>query len=332
MKVHSFARLGLVCAGAGLMLAALHGEDVPSGPAVLRCDLNGDGRPESITWRKLSSDTETGIFYQIIVKTPSGEVLWKSPEVAEADNAMAFGEWHFGISIPELAGDIDNDGKAELLAPAPQSDVSPTFFRVFQWTGRAFEPRQTRALTGRGHRGASFNWTQTPSHSDFWVQRWLGSSPDGGWVVELVTLPEGGDLRTATGVILAKGDGFELLRWIQPPTQPRATEGNGGARDANVIYRARLSSEDHVNSSGTPLKKVADILRQDRANYHRGLHRDTEDQDDGRFAAAETREALASMPVTVRGGEKAEERILHGTPLVEVKISAGAVQVEILKD
>jgi len=34
-------------------------------------------------------------------------------------------------------------------------------------------------------------------------------------------------------------------------------------------YRAKLSSKDHFNSAGARLTKVEQILRQDRANYHK---------------------------------------------------------------
>lgn len=47
-----------------------------------------------------------------------------------------------------------------------------------------------------------------------------------------------------------------------------------------VNYYAFLSQKDRYNSNGERLNSVADILRQDRANYHKGK-RDRADEDDG---------------------------------------------------
>jgi hypothetical protein len=85
-----------------------------------------------------------------------------------------------------------------------------------------------------------------------------------------------------------------------------------------------------VNSSGAALKTVVDILRQDRANYHRGTHRDPEDQGDERFASADARAALAAIPASVLGGSESEARIFNGSPVVQVTISEGAVRVEVV--
>jgi hypothetical protein len=332
MKARTAVRLVLVCVGIALGFGVCHAAENATEPEVLVADLNGDGQPEVISRRRLGADSETGTFFQIVVKDASDAVLWTSPEILDPNHPLAFGEWHFGISLPQLAGDVDRDGKVELIVPAPQSDVSPTFFRVLQWTGKAFEPKYSRALSGKGRKGAAFKWTQSPSLADYWVQQWLGSSAEGGWVVELVSLREGSEVRTATAVISAKGDGFELIRWIQPPAKVGATVENESPAAQGITYRARLSAADHQNSSGAVLKKVIDILRQDRANVHRGTHRDPEDQTDERFASAQSREALASMTAIVRGGAKAEARIIDGTPVVDVKVSAKGVWVEITSD
>lgn len=322
----------LLCAGVSWSGLNIVAQETASEPLVLAVDLDGDGRKEVISRRRLGAEREIGEFFQLWVKSADGAVLWKGPEILDPNDPLAFGEWHFGVSLPQLAADVDDDGKIELIAPAPQSDVSPTFFRVLQWTGKGFEPGHLRALTGKGRRGAPFLWTEKPVLSDWWVQQWLGESPEGGWVVELVSLPEGGELGAAIAVLVTKGDGFELLRWVQPPAKPGEFLTDTAADGGSVSYRARLSAKDHVNSAGQALRKIADILRQDRANVHRGTHRDLEDQVDVRFASKEAREALAGMPITVDGGANEEARIIRGTPLVEVQITAGAVRVSVESD
>src|SRR5204862_6811016 len=53
-----------------------------------------------------------------------------------------------------------------------------------------------------------------------------------------------------------------------------------------AVYAAFLSDNDRHNSSGDPLKSVADIRRHDRANYHKGRG-DRKDEDDGGTFATE---------------------------------------------
>jgi hypothetical protein len=54
----------------------------------------------------------------------------------------------------------------------------------------AFEPHQSKSLVGKGQKGAAFRWTDEPSTSSYWVEKWIGTSAEGGWVVKLVSLPE----------------------------------------------------------------------------------------------------------------------------------------------
>jgi len=307
MNTCTLLRTALALAGMGMLCGLCYGDEFPTEPQVLLVDLNGDGVPEQISRRKLGSDNQLGTFYQIVVKNSQAAILWKSPEVLDASHPLAFGEWDFGISLPQLAGDVDRDGQVELLVPAPQSDVSPTTFRMLKWTGAAFEPHQAKSLVGKGQKGAVFRWTDSPSTSAYWVEKWIGTSAEGGWVVKLVMLPNSGNVVTALAVLTAKDDGFELVRWIESPAPLGGGDEPAAAQPGS--YRARLSAQDHVNSTGVLLKKVLEVLRQDRANVHRGTHRDTEDAVDARFSTAESREGMAQMPLRVLGGAKAEAAI-----------------------
>ncbi|MBN8420170.1 MAG: hypothetical protein J0L73_14735 [Verrucomicrobia bacterium] len=321
-------RTALALAGMEMICGFCYGDEFPTEPEVLRVDLNGDGVMEQISRRKLGSDTQQGIFYQIVVKNSQAAMLWKSPEVLDASHPLAFGEWDFGVSLPQFAADVDHDGQVELLVPAPQSDVSPTTFRMLKWTGTAFEPHQAKSLVGKGQKGAVFRWTDAPSSSAYWVEKWIGTSAEGSWVVKLVMLPNSGSVVTALAVLAVKDDGFELVRWIESPAPL-----GGGDEPATAqpdSYRARLSAGDHANSAGVVLKKVLEVLRQDRANVHRGTHRDTEDDVDAIFSTAESREGMAQMQLRVVGGAKAEASILNDTPVVEVKIINDGLQVEII--
>jgi hypothetical protein len=106
--------------------------------------------------------------------------------------------------------------------------------------------------------------------------------------------------------------------------------GPAAAEAAPPAYRARLSRQDHFNSRGQPLRGAPDILRQDRANYHRNTHRDPEDTDDTLFRTAAARNRISALPVDFGSQPNAAARIVSGTPLVEVRITPTALQVTIL--
>ncbi|WP_395715644.1 hypothetical protein [Prosthecobacter sp.] len=332
MKKPTFACL-VLAALAVMPVAQLGAEEFPEEPVIVQADLDGDGTAEMISRRKLGADNQLGTFYQVLVKDARGSVLWRSPEELDTEHPLAFGEWDFGISLPQFAADVDQDGTVELIAPAPQSDVSPTYFRMLKWTGTAFKPHQSKALTGKAQKGAAFRWSERPSSSSYWVEKWIGTSAEGGWVVKLASLAQSTDgerMMMAVAVLATKGDGFELVRWIETPE----ALGAGGDESAGVrpdSYRAKLSAADHANSTGVPLKNVLEVLRQDRANVHRGTHRDREDDVDVFFTTPENREAMAQMELRVVGGAKAESAILRGQPVVEVQISNDGLQVEIIE-
>ncbi len=67
-----------------------------------------------------------------------------------------------------------------------------------------------------------------------------------------------------------------------------------------TYYCAFLSEQDHFNSKGQRLTKAAQIIRQDRANFHRFNLRDEHDETDDLFMSATNR---ATMEKRVnRGG------------------------------
>ncbi len=171
MKTRSLHWAAVLCAGLAWPGSTWNAQEVATEPIVLTVDLDGDGRRELIARRRLGADTEIGEFFQLMVKSADGAVLWTSPEILDPNHPLAFGEWHFGVSLPQLAADVDNDGKIELIAPAPQSDVSPTFFRVLQWTGREFAPGpRFTGRTSRCHRigGCSNGWAQARRAAGSW--------------------------------------------------------------------------------------------------------------------------------------------------------------------
>ena len=98
----------------------------------------------------------------------------------------------------------------------------------------------------------------------------------------------------------------------------------GSAQAGPEPYVALLSKRDHLNSNGERLSSVAEILRQDRANFHSG-NGDKSDQDDPYFATKAERSKIDTYKIVLVGISK--DAILKGTPLVEVAVEGKTITV-----
>ncbi|MVA97045.1 hypothetical protein GN330_07260 [Nitratireductor sp. CAU 1489] len=97
-------------------------------------------------------------------------------------------------------------------------------------------------------------------------------------------------------------------------------------------YVARISGHDHEASDGYPLESAAQIVRQDRANYHKFGRIDAEDTGDSWFASAKARGRLQNM--LERGGamdSRTRRAIVNGSPLIEVEVYQRSVKVFLLR-
>jgi serine/threonine protein kinase len=102
------------------------------------------------------------------------------------------------------------------------------------------------------------------------------------------------------------------------PVRPRILPRLAYPQTPLFVYRTRLSAQDHLSSTGARLTTIPDILRQDRANFHRFGKADPEDESDPLFADARNRNFFDSL--TFRG---TREAFIQGTPLVEVAVFRG---------
>lgn len=97
-------------------------------------------------------------------------------------------------------------------------------------------------------------------------------------------------------------------------------------------YVARLSPDDHHASDGYRLDNAAQVVRQDRANYHKFGLVDSEDDDDPWFGTAEARAQMQRMlerPGAIDGPTR--QAIMNGTPLVEVQVYSRSLRVLLLR-
>lgn len=94
-------------------------------------------------------------------------------------------------------------------------------------------------------------------------------------------------------------------------------------------YTAFLGPDDHFNSRGARLTEPWQIVRQDRANFHRFGIRDAGDQGDTFFASAGNRARMERMIMNGRINPAAAARIINGNVWIRVDIFENAVNVTV---
>ncbi len=190
------------------------------GAEVLYGDIDGDGREESMELRR-SGEGELGGFYQLAVIDDDGSLLWQGPKSTDIENRFVFYETHVGISMPELLYDIDGDGHYELIAPEPQSDVSPTYFRVLKWLGKRFRivPSKALMLTSQNR----FEWQLTNAYEGVWVSGFVSAGADG--VRAKVTRYIDGEYQGGEALLRFDPKGAAIVKWIKPLGKGEETRG-----------------------------------------------------------------------------------------------------------
>ncbi len=96
-------------------------------------------------------------------------------------------------------------------------------------------------------------------------------------------------------------------------------------------YEARISDTDHHASDGYPLDTAAQMVRQDRANWHKFGRGDAEDEDDPWFGSTAARarfEKMLGKSGAMNGATR--NAIANGEPVVRVDVYANSVRVTIL--
>ena len=108
------------------------------------------------------------------------------------------------------------------------------------------------------------------------------------------------------------------------------------AQEVIGSYAAYIGEDDLYNSEGTRLSEPWQVLRQDRANFHRfGLSQDG-DEWDPFFEDADNREAMENMIMRGYVDPDAERMLLSGGAMVYVNIYGAAgvgvyVEVEVFR-
>jgi hypothetical protein len=87
-------------------------------------------------------------------------------------------------------------------------------------------------------------------------------------------------------------------------------------------YTAFLGSADHFSSTGTRLTTAAQVVRQDRANFHKFGIRDPQDTYEPLFADVNQREYLEQMLERGHASPATLDRIVNSFVLIRVDVYA----------
>ncbi len=85
-------------------------------------------------------------------------------------------------------------------------------------------------------------------------------------------------------------------------------------------YTAYLSDADHFNSNGERLTEYWQIIRQDRANFHRFGIQDAEDEWDDAFSTVDGRAALEQLLMAFPLDEATAAMIVEQPVLIHVDV------------
>lgn len=107
-----------------------------------------------------------------------------------------------------------------------------------------------------------------------------------------------------------------------------------GAAQADSLlgsYTARISANDKQASDGFALDTAAQMVRQDRANWHKFGSGDAEDEDDRWFATTQSRVKMQNM-LNKAGAMSASTKksIVRGEPVIQVDVYRYSIHVEIV--
>lgn len=94
-------------------------------------------------------------------------------------------------------------------------------------------------------------------------------------------------------------------------------------------YVAFLGPNDHFNSRGARLTEPWQIIRQDRANYHKFRVRDPGDEGDMFFGSIKNRGRMERMILNGYINPNAAWRIVNENVWIQVEIYANAVNVTV---
>jgi len=113
---------------------------------------------------------------------------------------------------------------------------------------------------------------------------------------------------------------FAMLLAVQHVPAQSSITMQPGSDHLIEEYRAWIGRQDLFNSRGQRLTQPWQIIRQDRANYHRFGRADPGDEWDSFFASANNRERMERMLMQGQISPRAARAIVGGGVLINVQI------------
>lgn len=120
MRARITVQLIVVCASISMGFGVGRAVENVTEPVMLMADVDGDGRLGVISRRRSGAAIETGAFLQTVVIDAFDTVLGTSLDILDPIHLLAFGERHFGISLPQLGGDVDRGTPVMVSDPTGQ--------------------------------------------------------------------------------------------------------------------------------------------------------------------------------------------------------------------
>ncbi|MBI5325102.1 MAG: hypothetical protein HZB41_07520 [Ignavibacteriae bacterium] len=188
----------------------------------INVDLNNDGVKENIFLKKYRTD-DNGSYYHIAIYQKiknKRKILWE-----DKNNEYEFCYADWGIEELQIAGDIDGDGKIELVTNYAISDVSPVIFRIFKWTGDKFVKSDDacyiiRLKDGKNEGNIFINDTAYSSgEKDFTSTAWIDEftnfiEPDL-LEVNITGYDSEDDVLMGKAILQCTIKGFKLVKWLE---------------------------------------------------------------------------------------------------------------------
>lgn len=179
--------------------------------ATFLVDLDGDGKKETI---RLTCESGVGCSNSFMdVLSASGQVLFKGPR--HGNSPFIFCRCDAGEYQIKAAGDLDGDGKGEILTVVGPSDVSPAGFLLFRWTGAGFdEVWSESALVSSKESPDAFILSKRVFNSPEPYRYLVGVETNGEGV--MVAHVAGADGGSGEAVVTLQQKAMKVVRWAKP--------------------------------------------------------------------------------------------------------------------